>query len=217
MKYEGMLFFLQRRWWGPWGPSNSGLRRGACWWEKTNKRPKRKISRAVTGLAVGAIVFWGMLPQGATQGAARCPFEGRKIKNTCGGTTRCSHRSVGPGVGDHETAVFSLFVLSLPLVAISLRIKMKCPGYPWGNKLVLHVLPSVTFHNHRIPIKPGPNSVVMFSPKSWQSESVSNDGDFSERKVTYLEILMDLLRFAGWCCLNDLIRVNAHEPPSRLL
>ena len=31
--------------------------RGACWWEKTNKRPKRKISRAVTGLAVGAIVF----------------------------------------------------------------------------------------------------------------------------------------------------------------
>lgn len=43
--------------------------------------------------------------------------------------------------------------------------------------------------------EPGPNSVVMFSPKSWQSESVSNDGDFSERKVTYLEILTDLLRF----------------------
>ena len=32
-------------------------RPGACWWEKTNKRPKRKVSRAVTGLAVGAIVF----------------------------------------------------------------------------------------------------------------------------------------------------------------
>lgn len=30
---------------------------GACWWEKTNKRPKRKISRAVTGLALGATFY----------------------------------------------------------------------------------------------------------------------------------------------------------------
>ena len=29
---------------------------GACWWE-SGRRPKRKMSRAVTGLAVGAIVF----------------------------------------------------------------------------------------------------------------------------------------------------------------
>eukprot|EP00434_Breviolum_minutum_P038608 symbB.v1.2.034255.t1/scaffold4393.1/size40249/3 len=29
----------------------------ACWWEKTNKRPKRKISRAVTGLALGATFY----------------------------------------------------------------------------------------------------------------------------------------------------------------